>query len=106
MMAVEPGRGAAKDQDEARKAVSWIVGRLNVLEYLTLFLAGFMALRGGALVAWVISPVLPLSFRWTWALGSLLLFILPGGFVYLRELRGGRPSPARESKPKSKERHG
>jgi hypothetical protein len=98
--------GAAEKAEAAREAVSWILGRLDVLEYLVLFLAMVMALLGGALVAWILAPVVPLSFRWTWALASVLAFILPGGFVYLREFRarGTSPSSDRESKPK--EPHG
>lgn len=96
----------ARKAEDARKAVSWIQGRLDVLEYLILFLAMVLALLGGALVAWILSPVVPLSFRWTWGLASLLAFILPGGFMYLREFRarGASPGSNRESKPK--EPHG
>ena len=77
----------AKKAEEAKKAVAWVRGRLTVLEYLILFFAMVVALGGGALVVWLLRPVLPLSFRWSWAVVSLLLFILPGGFVYLRESR-------------------
>ncbi len=86
----------------AKEAVSWILGRLAVLETLILFLAMVLALLGGALVAWILGAVVPVSFRWLWAGASLLLFILPGGFVYLRELRsrGGLPNPDEKTEPK------
>lgn len=77
----------ARRAEEAKKAVDWVRGRLSVLEYLILFSAMVLALLGGALVAWLLGPVLPFSFRWSWSVVSLLLFILPGGFVYLRESR-------------------
>ena len=101
-----PDPETARKAEDARKAVDWIQGRLDVLEYLILFFALVLALLGGALVAWILAPVVPLSFRWTWALASLLAFILPGGFVYLREsrARGTAPAPDRNSKPK--EPHG
>ena len=87
-MAAEGKEKASEEEARAaREAVDWVMGRLSVLEYLILFLAMVLALLGGALVAWALGSAVPLSFRWTWALTSLLLFILPGGFVYLRELR-------------------
>jgi len=97
-----PEKDTAPDPEAAREAVSWIVGRLTVLEYLILAMALVLALAGGALVAWVLNSSLPLSFRWIWAIASLLLFILPGGFVYLREFRdeGGAPDPGKKSEPK------
>lgn len=91
------------DPEEARAAVRWIVGRLNVLEYLILFFALVLALAGGALVAWVVHSAIGLSFRWTWALASLLLFILPGGFVYLREFRGKGSIPEADPTSEPKE---
>ncbi|MFH1765294.1 MAG: hypothetical protein ABIF09_13985 [Gemmatimonadota bacterium] len=95
-----------KEAEAGREALIWVLRRLDVLEYLILFLALAMALLGGALVAWVLSSALGLSFRWSWAAGSLLLFILPGGFVYLRELRKRGPSPGRDLKSEPKEPHG
>ena len=96
----------AKKAEDAREAVDWILGRLDVLEYLVLFFALVLALLGGALVAWVLGPVVPLSFRKTWALASLLAFILPGGFMYLREFRGRGAAPASDRESKPKEPHG
>jgi hypothetical protein len=90
-----------KEADEARKALDWVLGRLTVLEYLILFFAMALALLGGALVAWLVSASTTLSFRWSWAVASLLLFILPGTFVYLREFRPGGRGPGHD--PKSPE---
>jgi hypothetical protein len=89
-------RSDRPDPEAAREAVAWILGRLDVLEYLILFLALGLALLGGALVAWVVNSTLALSFRWTWVVASLLLFILPGGLVYLREFRKRGPDPRRD----------
>ena len=93
-------------EEARREALSWVLRRLNVLEFLILFFAVGLALLGGALVGWVLSSSLGLSFRWSWVVGSLFLFILPGGFVYLREFRKGGSSPDREMKSESKETHG
>ena len=95
-----------QESEAARQALGWVVGRLNVLEFLILFLALVLALLGGALVAWLLSPALSLSFRWLWAVTSLLLFILPGGFVYLREFRNRGVFPNGNPQSESKEEHG
>ena len=97
---------AEEKAEEGRKAVAWITNRLTVLEYLILFFAMVLALLGGALVTWLLRPILPLSFRWSWAVISLLLFILPGGFVYLRESRKKGRDLEEDSKSKPKELHG
>ena len=98
--------GGGEETEEARKAVDWILGRLTVLEYLILFLAMALALLGGALVAWMVSASTTLSFRWTWAVASLLMFILPGAFVYLREFRPGSRGPDGNQNSEPKETHG
>ncbi|NNM05516.1 MAG: hypothetical protein HKO65_10465 [Gemmatimonadetes bacterium] len=92
--------------EAAREAVSWVLRRLDVLEYLILFFAVILAFAGGALVAWLLAPVLGFSFRAVWAAGSILLFILPGGFVYLRELRSRRKIPSPDVSSKTKDPHG
>ena len=94
---------AKKVQDEAtRSALQWTHRRLDVLELLAFLIAFLLALGGGALVAWVLAAVAGLPFRSTWALSSLFLFIVPGGGVYLRELRRGRKkgTPDVKSEPK------
>ncbi len=103
------GEAGGPEARATNEALTWVLRRLDVLEYLILFLALALALLGGALVAWVLNSALGISFRWSWAAGSLLLFILPGGFVYLREFRKGGTSPDREVKSETaepKEPHG
>ncbi|MGD2121850.1 MAG: hypothetical protein PVJ76_08895 [Gemmatimonadota bacterium] len=87
---------------QGREAVAWVLRRLDVLEYLILSLALILALIGGALVAWVLGSALDLPFRATWGIAALLLFILPGGFVYLREFRkrGDLPPSSTDTEPK------
>jgi hypothetical protein len=89
---------------QGREAVAWVLRRLDVLEYLILFLALILALIGGALVAWVLGSALDLPFRATWGISAILLFILPGGFVYLREFRkrGELPPPGTKTEPKDR----
>lgn len=96
-----------KEQAEAtRAAMRWTVRRLDILEFLILFLAILLALAGGALVAWFASAVVSFPFRLTWALSSLLLFIVPGGGVYLRELRRGRHRGTTDEKTEPKDPNG
>jgi len=85
----------------AREVMNRAIRRLDVLEYLVLVAAFLLALLGGALVAWMLNASAGFSFRWSWGLASILLFILPGGWVYLRELRSrdrDRPGTS-DSKP-------
>jgi uncharacterized membrane protein len=95
-----------KEPEVDREALTWVLRRLNVLEYLILFLAVVLALLGGGLVGWILSSAFDFPFRLSWAAGSLLLFILPGGFVYLREVRARGASADRNSKSEPKEPHG
>jgi hypothetical protein len=112
------------DQAEAaREIMDRAIGRLNVLEYLILLLALALALLGGALVAWILQTAFGISFRLGWAGASLLLFLIPGISVYVRERRrSGRrsgvvpgsawpvalpPEPGRQPEPQDqKEPHG
>ncbi len=89
----------AREVQEVTKRALW---RLDALEYLILLFALVLALAGGALVAWLLGSTLGLSFRLTWAAASLLLFIVPGGTVYLRELRreGRLKTPGSNSETK------
>lgn len=74
----------------AREVANRAIRRLNVLEYLILLAALGLALAGGALVGWILHAAVGLPFRWGWVGGSLLLFVVPGGLVYLRESRRTR----------------
>ncbi|MFC1575041.1 hypothetical protein ACFL5A_00140 [Gemmatimonadota bacterium] len=81
------------DTDLAREVLDRAVKRLDLLEYLILFFALVLALAGGALVGWILQTAFGFPFRWGWAGASLLLFVVPGAFVYLREFRH-RDGPA------------
>jgi hypothetical protein len=97
------GSEADKEKVEAaRKVMERAIWRLNILEYVIIAGALLLALVGGALVAWVLHAAWAMPFRLTWAVSSLLLFIVPGGSVYLRELRRGNKvvTPDSESEPK------
>jgi predicted lysophospholipase L1 biosynthesis ABC-type transport system permease subunit len=75
---------------ETRMEMERVIRRLNALELLILVAAVFFALGGGALVAFLLSSGTELPFRPTWAVISLLLFVVPGVAVFGRERRTGR----------------
>jgi predicted lysophospholipase L1 biosynthesis ABC-type transport system permease subunit len=99
-------RGDRQRAEAARVAMRRALWRLSVLEYLILVLALLLALAGGALVAWILETAASFPFRWTWGLTSLLLFIVPGGSVYLRELRRGGSKESLGEKSEPKDPHG
>jgi predicted lysophospholipase L1 biosynthesis ABC-type transport system permease subunit len=61
------------------------IRRLNVLEYVILGVAMALALLAGALAALMVESVTGAPFRLTWALSSLLFFVVPGWVVFRRE---------------------
>ena len=62
------------------------IRRLGILEWVILGGAMLMAIGGGALVSWLVSPTVATSFRTTWMVASLGLFVVPG-LIALRRLR-------------------
>lgn len=74
-----------------REVVRRVLRRLDVLESMILGAAAILALLGGALVAWLLSASLGLSFRISWFVASLLLFVVPGAIAYARDRLGGVP---------------
>lgn len=95
-----------EEAEIAREVMDRAIRRLDLLEYFILLFALLLALLGGALVAWVLGRSLGLPFRWTWAGASLLLFIVPGGFAYLRERRSRRAPKSLDVNTKPKDPHG
>lgn len=70
-----------------RRMMETAIRRLNVLEYVILGVAMALALLAGWLAAWMVEGVAGAPFRLTWALSSLLFFIVPGWIVIRRERR-------------------
>ena len=79
-MVADGNRGVRRDMARA-------VRRLSILEYLILAAAAGMALGGGALVALLLNELTGVPFRASWFISSLLLFSVPGFFVFRRETR-------------------
>ena len=74
---------------ETRRMMETAIRRLNVLEYVILGFAMVLALFAGALTAWMVENLTGAPFRLSWALSSLLFFVVPGLVVFRRERRAG-----------------
>ncbi len=80
-------RGGGGAHSGTRRMMETAIRRLNVLEYVILGVAMVLALLAGALTAWMVEGVAGAPFRLTWALSSLLFFVVPGWIVFRRERR-------------------
>ncbi len=74
---------------ETRRMMETAIRRLNILEYVILGVAMMLALLAGSLAAWMVENLTGAPFRPTWAVSSLLFFIVPGWMVLRRERRAG-----------------
>ena len=72
---------------ETRRMMEIAIRRLNALEYVILGVAMVLALLAGALAAWLVENLFGAPFRPTWAVSSLLFFVVPGWIVLRRERR-------------------
>lgn len=77
----DPDDPYAGTREEMERAIR----RLDALEWVILLVAAGFALGGGALVAWILSNGAGIPFRPLWIGLSILLFVIPGGVVFLRE---------------------
>lgn len=75
---------------EAREALGRAIRRLDILEYFILGAIAILSLLGGALVAFLAVQLVGVPFRATWAVSSILIFVIPAAVVWGREVRPGR----------------
>ena len=78
---------------ETRRMMETAIRRLNVLEWVILGVAVVLAFCAGGLAAWLVENLTGAPFRLTWAISSLLFFVVPGWVVLRRERErdnGGR----------------
>ena len=66
------------------------VRRLAFLEWALLVGAVLVALVGGGVLAALLATPLGVSFRVMWAVASLLMFVVPGGFALRRARQAER----------------
>jgi len=95
------GGGAQRTRRDMRRAVR----RLVTLEYLLLIGAGLLSMLGGLIAALLLGEELGFPLRRTWAITSLLLFVLPGVAVLARNrIQGRRPTADPDDHDDSRER--
>ncbi len=70
---------------ETRRMMETAIRRLNVLEWVILGVSVGLALLAGAIAAWLVGNLTGAPFRLTWAVSSLLFFVVPGWVVLKRE---------------------
>jgi uncharacterized membrane protein len=73
------------------------IRRLNALEYFILAIAMALALVAGALAAWLVETLMGAPFRVSWAVASLLFFVVPGAIALRRERRTERVGESAEN---------
>jgi uncharacterized membrane protein len=88
--AKERKAGDRRAAQAVRVVTERAIWRLNVLEYVFLAVAGGLSLVAGAVAAFGLQAVAGVSFRSTWAVSSLLFFVIPGAAVLGRERRARR----------------
>lgn len=78
---------------EARETVHRAIRRLNVLEYVILTVVVLLSLAGGALLAFLANSLVGVPFRITWAVASVLIFVIPAAIVWGKEVRVPKDAP-------------
>lgn len=81
----------------ARLVARQAIRRLDILEWVIFVAGAALATLGGALAAWLLSPIAGWSFRWTWIGASLLLFVVPGAIAVVKIKREEREDAMRQA---------
>ena len=84
----------SEEQRRAREVAGRAIRRLNILEWVVVLLAAVLALAAGAVAAFLLADAAGLPFRPTWAVASVLLFVIPAVGVWLRDRRESRREPS------------
>lgn len=80
-----------------RRSMERAIRRLNALEYFILAGAMALALVAGALAAWLVETLFGAPFRASWAVSSLLFFVVPGAIALRRERQTERVGESAEN---------
>ena len=73
------------------------IKRLDVLEWVAWGAGAIMAMVAGGVVAWVMGGLVGWSFRPTWMVASMLLFVIPGGAAIIKIRKDERAETNRNS---------
>jgi len=77
-------RTDSKNAARARKVTQRAIRRLDLLEWVMWGSGAMMAMVGGGVIAWFMGVALGWSFRPTWLVLSILLFVIPGGVAIMK----------------------
>lgn len=80
----------------AREVTQRAIRRLDLLEWVVWGAGALMAMVAGAAVAWVMAAVAGWSFRPTWIVASMLLFVIPGGAAIIQIRKDERADSTRQ----------
>ncbi len=83
--------------ERAHEVTQRAIRRLDLLEWVVWGAGAIMAMVAGAVVAWVMEGLVGWSFRPTWMVASMLLFVIPGGAAIIKIRKDERAETNRNS---------
>ena len=93
--------GMSRSDREAAQATREVaqraIRRLDMLEWVMVLGGAVLAMLGGAVFAWLLAGMAGLTFRTTWIVASLVLFVLPGTIAIIMIRRDERAGAERAS---------
>jgi uncharacterized membrane protein len=87
---MNPGRRTEEEARVTREVAARAIRRLDILEWVILAGAAFLAIVGGWLLAVLVAEAAGVPFRLAWTVGAILLFGVPGGLSLRRVRREDR----------------
>jgi uncharacterized membrane protein len=90
-------RAEREAAERAHEVTQRAIKRLDVLEWFAWGAGAIMAMVAGGVVAWVMGGLVGWSFRPTWMVASMLLFVIPGGAAIIKIRKDERAETNRNS---------
>ena len=88
-------RAEREAAERAHEVTQRAIKRLDMLEWFAWGAGAVMAMGAGAVAAWVMGGLAGWSFRPTWIVASMLLFVIPGGAAIIKIRKDERAEAAR-----------
>lgn len=82
--------------ERAHEVTQRAIRRLDLLEWAVWGAGALMAMAAGAGVAWVMGAAVGWSFRPTWIVASMLLFVIPGAAAIIQIRKDERADSTRQ----------